>query len=306
MGYIKLFRTIQDWEWWDDPNTLSLWVHLLVGANWKDTEWHGEIIPRGSTITSVSKLASEVGLSDRQIRTCLSRLEKTGEIIKDGSNRWTKITVRKYDTYQSLSDEEGQATDEQPTSERQTDDTQTTIIIEEKKERREEHKKTNSIADAVERIYALYPGATKRPDGNRVALKSSKKNKAKIERMLASGEYTEESLTYAIKRYLDESKPEYLKMFETFLNQVPDYGGTKEQPTPNQAEQTSYDEAVEKAKNPTKEEIKAWWDKRMAPFYPKNPGESNAQYRARVRPSYESELKSWIENRVERVNQKYL
>lgn len=296
MGYIKLFREIQDWGWYDDPNTLALWVHLLVDANWKDSVWHGETIPRGSFITTISKLAEETGLSDKQVRTCIERLAKTGEIIKDGTNRWTKITICKYEDYQSI-DNEGC----------ETDDAQPAVIEEpkkEKNERRDEDKKVNSTVDAVERIYVLYPSATKRPDGNRVALKSAKKNKAKIERMLASGEYTEESLTYAINRYLGETNPEYIKMFETFLNQVPDYGSKTEHPV--RTEQAPYEDAIEKAKNPTKEEIKAWWDKRMAPFYPKNPGETNAQYRARVKPSYESELKSWIEDRIERVKQKYL
>lgn len=307
MGYIKLFREIQEWEWWDDPNTLAMWVHLLVCANWKDTVWHGETIQRGSLVTTISRLAEETGLSDKQVRTCIDRLAKTGEIIKEGTNKWTKITICKYEDYQSAENDVRQTDGEQSANERQTIGEQMATIEEVKKERKEEVKKIVPLSDSVNRIYALYPSTAKRPDGNRVALKSAKKNKAHITRMLGSGEYTEESLTYAIKRYLDEANPEYIKMFETFLNQVPDYGGSKEQQTPTQqAEKTSYEDAVERAKNPTKEEIKAWWDKRMAPFYPKNPGESNEQYRKRVRPSYESELKSWIENRVERVNQRYL
>lgn len=300
MGYIKIFREIQDWGWYDDPNTLALWIHLLVDANWKDSEWHGEIIPRGSFITTISKLAEETGLSDKQVRTCIERLAKTGEIIKDGTSRWTKITICKYDYYQSAENDEGQdgcvqiATEEEGKKE-----------IKEKEEVKNERQHVVPLADSVNRVYAIYPSSTKRPEGHKVALKSAKKNKAHITRMLGSGEYTEESLTYAINRYLDETNPEYLKLFETFLNQVPDYDGNKEQKQ-NQVEQTSYEDAIEKAKNPTKEEIKSWWDKRMAPFYPKNPDETNAQYRARVRPSYEIELKSWIDDRIERVKQRYL
>ena len=110
MGYIKLFRSIREWGWYDDPHTLAVWVHLLVSANWKDgTEWHGETIPRGSLITSLSKLAAETGLSEKQVRSCIERLCRTGEIEKVGSNKWTKITICNYDTYQGLDDEEGQA-----------------------------------------------------------------------------------------------------------------------------------------------------------------------------------------------------
>lgn len=89
-----------------------------------------------------------------------------------------------------------------------------------------------SFSEAVERIYALYPSQTTRPEGNNVSLKSAKKDKEKIRRMLSSGEFTEESLSYAITRYTSEQKREYLKIFNTFLNQVPDYS-TPEQGTLN-------------------------------------------------------------------------
>lgn len=107
-------------------------------------------------------------------------------------------------------------------------------------------------------------------------------------------------------RYIKESTEQqsYIKNFSTFLNNLPDYTASSE--TLTKQPEGSYETAIEKAKNPTKEEIKAWWDKRMAPFYPKNPNETNEQYRARVLPSYNSELKSWIDDRLERVKQRYL
>ena len=142
MGYIKLFRKIQDWGWYDDPNTLALWVHLLVDANWKDNaEWHGEPIERGALITSVAKISADTGLTDRQVRTALSHLVSTGEIVMKTTNKWTKITICKYDTYQSSSPDECQTDDEQPTSKRQTTDKQATTLEESKKGITEESKK---------------------------------------------------------------------------------------------------------------------------------------------------------------------
>lgn len=224
MGYIKLFRKIQDWGWYDDPNTLALWVHLLVDANWKgNAEWHGEPIERGALITSVAKISADTGLSDRQVRTALSHLVSTGEIIMKTTNKWTKITICKYDTYQSVSDDECQADDEQPTNNRQTGDKQPTTIEESNKGKKKEGKIIHTYAESVERIYAMYPSSTKRPDGNTASLRTAQKDKDKIERLLSSGRYTEESLSYAIRRYLSETKPEYLKQFQTFLNQIPDY-----------------------------------------------------------------------------------
>lgn len=222
MGYIKLFRKIQDWGWYDDPNTLALWVHLLVDANWKDNaEWHGEPIERGALITSVAKISADTGLSDRQVRTALSHLVSTGEIVMKATNKWTKITVCKYDTYQSASTDECQADDEQATSNRQAGDKQPTTLKESNKGKKKEGK--NIYAEAVDRIYNLYPAMTTRADGTKSSLRTAKKDKDKIERLLSSGEYTEESLSYAIRRYLSETKPEYLKQLQTFLNQIPDY-----------------------------------------------------------------------------------
>lgn len=75
--------------------------------------------------------------------------------------------------------------------------------------------------EAVERIYALYP--TKCPVSGRATGKSAK-DKTKIARLLSVN--TEEVLTEAIKRYLEESinTKTYIKNFGTFLNNIPDFG----------------------------------------------------------------------------------
>lgn len=233
MGYIKLHRSLTEWGWYDDPHTLTLWIHLLLEANWKDGEWHGEEVKRGQMITSVAKLSAETNLSTKQIRICLDRLENGGEIKKEGTNKWTKITICKYDVYQSDDDDEGQANGEQTANEGQTKGKQTATIEESKKERREEIKKdidvNNESVAAAERIYKLYPSSVIRKDGNRVSLKSTK-DKDKIQRLLKSR--SEEELTSIIKQYLGENPGAYTKMFSTFLNNLPDYGEQIFQPQP--------------------------------------------------------------------------
>jgi len=80
---------------------------------------------------------------------------------------------------------------------------------------------------AVDRIYALYP--TKCPVSQRATGKSST-DKRKIERLLLSR--SEEDLTNAIKRYLEESvkSQSYIKNFSTFLNNIPDYDSVLQMP----------------------------------------------------------------------------
>ena len=43
-GFIKLHRKIIDWEWYDDINTKTLFIHILLMANFEDKKWHGETV----------------------------------------------------------------------------------------------------------------------------------------------------------------------------------------------------------------------------------------------------------------------
>jgi len=144
MGFIKIYRTIREWGWYDDPSMLSLWVHLLLSVNWKDGDWHGEKIGRGSMITSTAKLSADTGLSIKQVRTCLERLVDGGQIVRKVTNKWTKITVCNYDAYQSDDDNEGQAKGEQTASKRQADGNQTATIEKGKNAITEIEKKTSN------------------------------------------------------------------------------------------------------------------------------------------------------------------
>ena len=77
-GYIKLFRKFEDWEWYKDTNTKSLFLHLLLSANHKDSKWQGIEIKRGQLITSIQHLVDELGndYTKQKIRTSLEKLKK--------------------------------------------------------------------------------------------------------------------------------------------------------------------------------------------------------------------------------------
>lgn len=117
MGYIKLFRKLREWEWYGEPSMLTIWVHLLLSANWDDTEWRGAVIPRGTFVTSLSSLATETGLSVSQIRLCLKRLKASGQIAIQASNKYTLITICKYEEYQVTQQEEAPSQEKKPTQE---------------------------------------------------------------------------------------------------------------------------------------------------------------------------------------------
>lgn len=113
-GYIKLWRSLLKWEWYSDVNVSRLFIHLLLTANYEDTTWRGETIHRGQRLTSVAKLAEETGLTTKEVRTALGKLTRTNELTIRTTNKYSVITVEKYDFFQSPTDLMGKQEGEQP------------------------------------------------------------------------------------------------------------------------------------------------------------------------------------------------
>ncbi len=99
-GWISLYRRFIDWQWYRDINTKTLFLHLLLKANHKDQKWLDITIRRGQFVTSYKNLANETGLSIQNVRTSLNRLKSTQEIQYKTTNKYTLISIDKYDFYQ--------------------------------------------------------------------------------------------------------------------------------------------------------------------------------------------------------------
>ena len=100
-GFIKLYKKMLQWEWYDDPNTKILFIHILLKASWKESKWHGVEIHPGQLITSLPSLAKETQLSVMQVRTSLKKLISTGEITSKQQARFRIITVTNWILYQA-------------------------------------------------------------------------------------------------------------------------------------------------------------------------------------------------------------
>lgn len=96
MGFVAFPRGLTTWEWYDDPNTCRLFIHLLLTANWKDKPWHGMTIRAGSRVTSRRVLAEETGLSEMQVRTALQHLETTGYLTISRTAKFSVIAINNY------------------------------------------------------------------------------------------------------------------------------------------------------------------------------------------------------------------
>ena len=156
-GWIKIYIKLLQWEWYGDPLMVATLTHLLLKANWKDNKWRGVDVKRGQFITSRTRLAEEIGLTERKLRTCLERMQESGEITCETTNRYTVITICNYDRYQEKENTKRPAkrptNDQQTTNKRPTNDQQTTTtseVIEEQINYKSKEEQTGVPAPARE------------------------------------------------------------------------------------------------------------------------------------------------------------
>jgi hypothetical protein len=125
-GYVKVWRKIEDSGLIQLPNTLALFMHLLLNATHKDRKvgtTTGVIeLKRGQFISGLHKLSSKLEQSDRQIRTSVERLVKLGIITVKATNKYSVYTIENYGLYQD-SDTQN---DKETTNNRHSNDKETT------------------------------------------------------------------------------------------------------------------------------------------------------------------------------------
>ncbi|MDE5671446.1 MAG: conserved phage C-terminal domain-containing protein [Eubacterium sp.] len=105
-GWITIHRKMTDWQWYDDVVVKAVFLDLLLFANHKDNMWHDKLIKKGSLVTSVNKISERNKLSVQQVKTALKKLEKTGEINKQTTNKYTLVTICNYAKYQDIDNDE--------------------------------------------------------------------------------------------------------------------------------------------------------------------------------------------------------
>lgn len=116
-NWVKLFTKFITWEWYTNANTMRLFIHCLLKANWKDGKFEGVEIKRGSFATSLQTLVKELGMSKQEIRTAIKHLISTHEITQTSYSKFTVFTIENYNLYQeSNTNVNNQLTQEQHTT----------------------------------------------------------------------------------------------------------------------------------------------------------------------------------------------
>lgn len=137
-GYIRIHRSLLDWEWYGDEAVTVLFLHLLLTVNWKLGKFRGQDIPPGMVITSLDKLADTFGWTRGKLRRTMDKLKQTGEATTQTTNHWTAITLVNWAKYQHCDQPTGQPTGQQTANHAPTTGQPPATIEEGKKEIREE------------------------------------------------------------------------------------------------------------------------------------------------------------------------
>lgn len=256
-GWFKIYRQIEDWEWYKSPNTRHLFEHLIGRANVTAKRFKGIQLHRGELITSIGHLSDQTGLSMNQVRLSLKNLEMTGEIICSRTNRWTKIKVVNYVKYQSVKNDSlaeiDRAKNNQATTVEQSDNSPITQI----KECKEVKKKKNSrfqensaefcfFEQEFEDFWNIYQPVS--CGGEFVAKGSKKLAKDKFIKILSKGE-SYENIKRGLIQYLNYCQTNAVKSCGcvVFLNQqrwLDDYSGKRVVPSNPRAKQQLVDSKV--------------------------------------------------------------
>ncbi len=190
-------------------------------------------VNRGETIVSIRKLSAKWGWSKGKVEKVINEFILQSRIGRRMDGITTIISITNYDVFQKpvdTNEDTDRDTDWDTNKDADRDNNNNINNINNgNKEKKKDANASKEKANAVERIYALYPASVIRTGGNRSSLKSQK-DKQKILSLLAK--YTEEQLSDIIRKYIDEDHGAYTKMFSTFLNNLPDYSETTTTPAP--------------------------------------------------------------------------
>lgn len=155
-GWVKIHTKFLEWEWYTDANVKAVFLHLLLTANYEPKRWKGIVIERGQLVTSLDRLSESLNLSIQKVRTALQKLESTQEITRNSTNKYTLLTICKYDKYQEV-DRPKQQANQQANNKQITINQQSNnnnLRIEEIKNKRVDHHaraKNQSILEEIKR-----------------------------------------------------------------------------------------------------------------------------------------------------------
>lgn len=221
-SWIKLDRRILKWGWYSDMNVKGVFLHLLLIASYEDGEHLGNKIKRGQAIIGTVETANQLGITRQQLRTALSKLEKSGEISKKTTNKFTLITIENYSKYQdTILISNQRVTNEQPTDNQRVTNEQPTS-----NQRVTTLKNVKKLKNVKNNIYI-------RPHAGE--FENVKLTSEELEKLKADYDYCYEEYIEKLSSYLAQTGKRYKSHYATLLNWIRRDGKEKQETKQNNA-----------------------------------------------------------------------
>lgn len=96
---IILDKSFLSFEWISSPETVSLYIYLLLEASSDGDVVFGHNLQRGQLMTLRGTLMRDLGISSQRLSTAMRRLKDGGCITIDKVRKYYLITLNKYDDY---------------------------------------------------------------------------------------------------------------------------------------------------------------------------------------------------------------
>ena len=103
--WIKLYEKIKEWQHYQEPTVMLVFIDILLSANSKEGWKKGVKVEKGELITSVDAIHNSTGLDAKTIRKALKKLVESKEIVWEATTTGSKITIIQFDKYQKKGDE---------------------------------------------------------------------------------------------------------------------------------------------------------------------------------------------------------
>lgn len=114
--WIKVHRKLLDSDVFANPDTLKIWIWLLLKANYKDRTislktgkgYEDVLVKRGKVLFGRNKAEEFLHMSSSKIYRHIQKLESLGKVSVKSNNHYSIITICKYELYQSLKEDNEQ------------------------------------------------------------------------------------------------------------------------------------------------------------------------------------------------------
>lgn len=147
-GFVKVERKLLNHWTSSEPESLAIWVRLLLEANFKSEKKliNGQLVTinRGQLIFGIHAFSERTGISTAKIRRIIKNLENDEMISKQSFSKYSIISITNYSSYQ--------VTSKQETTTQQALDKQTTTL-EEGKELKEDK---NILSQKFDEFWKVY------------------------------------------------------------------------------------------------------------------------------------------------------